>query len=191
MLWDWQKMKDKSCRKLGPARVRLSRGRIALRVEQLAAQIADQYDGRELTVLAVLTGSLIFLADLIRCLPGRMRLDVVSICSYPGRAVTARKARYRLPIPRGLRGKHVLVLDDILDSGQTLGRLLKDAAAQRPASLRSCVLLRKMRRDLPERLQPEFVGFDVPDEFLVGYGLDYDNLYRNLPDVCALGRPRT
>lgn len=183
-------MKDKSQGKLGPARVIISRGRIARRVGRLAAEIADRYDGLELTVLAVLTGSLIFLGDLIRRLPGRMRLDVVSICSYPGKATKAWKAKYRLPIPRGLRGKHVLVVDDILDSGQTLGRLLKDAAAQGPASLRSCVLLRKNRRDLPERLRPEFVGFDVPDEFLVGYGLDYDNLYRNLPDVCALGRPR-
>jgi hypoxanthine phosphoribosyltransferase len=89
-------------------------------------------------------------------------------------------------MPGDLEGEHVLLVDDILDSGDTMRRLLDAAGQSRPASLRTCVLLRKDRPDLPDRLDADFAGFDVPDEFLVGYGLDYDNLYRNLPEICVL-----
>jgi len=169
-------------------RVVVPRERIARRVEELASQIAGCYGGEELTILAVLTGSLIFLADLIRQLPIMMRLNVVSVCSYPGQATASQGPQFDLPVPADLAGRNVLVLDDILDSGRTLKALLDAVAAMCPASLRTCVLLKKDRPDLPDRPQPDFAGFQVPNEFLVGYGLDFDNLYRNLPDVCVLRR---
>jgi len=168
------------------AGVVVSRDRIARRLEQIASEIAECYGEGELTILAVLTGSLIFLADLIRLLPLRMRLDVVSVESYPGRATASRGAQLAGPLPDGLAGKDVLIVDDILDSARTLGVLTEAVAKVGPASLRTCVLLRKCRPDLPDRLQPDFVGFDIGREFVVGYGLDFDNLYRNLPDVCVL-----
>ena len=167
-------------------RVVVSRDRIARRVGLLAEQIAGCCRDEELTVVAVLTGSLIFLADLVRNMPLLMRLDVASVSSYPGQAVRSQGPRFRITPAIDLTGRSVLILDDILDSGRTLELLLETIAAQKPASLRTCVLLRKSRPDVPDRIEPDFVGFDLPDEFVVGYGLDYNHLYRNLPDLCVL-----
>ncbi len=168
------------------ASVIVPRDVIHRRVEELGRELCECYQGRELTILAVLNGALVFLADLIRTLPLAMRLDVVSVTSYPGAAVRTDGSRFRLPPSTALEGKHILVLDDILDSGGTLGLLLETLTALTPASLRSCVLLRKRRVDLPDRIDADFVGFDIEDEFVVGYGLDHDHLYRNLPDICTL-----
>ncbi len=170
------------------ARVVVSRDDIAKRVGELGLAISDCYADEELTILAVLTGSLIFLGDLIRKLPMRMRLDLVSVCSYPGRSKESQGPHFTTPIPANLTGRHVLVIDDILDSGGTLRVLLDAVEKMGPASLRSCVLLRKDRPDLSNRITPDFVGFEVPNEFLVGYGLDFDHLYRNLPEICVLDR---
>ena len=167
-------------------RIAVSRRRIARRVRQLGSEIARIYPDGDLTILAVLTGSMIFLADLVRQLPLRMRMEVISVSSYPGTATRPGKIELRHPVSRTLADKHVLILDDILDSGQTLGRLAAEVQAVGPRSLRTCVLLRKTRPDLPGRQDADFVGFDVEDVFLVGYGLDHDNLYRNLPDICLM-----
>ena len=90
------------------------------------------------------------------------------------------------PLPGDLAGRRVLLVDDILDGGATLAHLAEGIRAQCPVSLQTCVLLRKDRPDLADRIVPDYVGFDVPNEFVVGYGLDFDGLYRNLPDVCVL-----
>jgi hypoxanthine phosphoribosyltransferase len=168
------------------ALVIVPRDRIARRVEELARRIADSYPAGELTILGVMTGSLVFLADLIRCLPLRLRLSMVSVRSYPGTATRSKGPQFTMPLPSDLTGRHVLIVDDILDSGQTLGTLRDAVAARNPASLRTCVLLRKVRPGRDETALADFVGFDVADEFVVGYGLDYDDLYRNLPDICVL-----
>jgi hypoxanthine phosphoribosyltransferase len=163
----------------------VTRAQIARRIGVLAGHIAERYARRELTILAVLTGSLIFLSDLIRRMPLRMRLNLISVSSYPGRATASRGPRFVLP-EMDLAGKDVLVLDDILDSGQTLACLVEAVKSRNPASVRTCVLVRKDRPDLAGRIEPDFWGFAVNNEFLVGYGLDFDNLYRNLPDICTL-----
>jgi len=167
-------------------RVVVSREQIDRRVRQLGREIAEALAGEEMTIVAVLTGALIFLADLIRRIPLHLRINVVSVSSYPGEATASLGPRLGSPFPVDPKGKHVLIVDDILDSGRTLGALLAAAGEMGPTSLQSCVLLRKDRPDLPARLDADFVGFDVPNEFLVGYGLDFDNLYRNLPDICVL-----
>lgn len=164
----------------------ITRQQISQRVESLAAEITEHYQGRELTVVAVLTGSLVFLADLVRCLPLKMRIEVISASSYSGKSTESQVLELSLPAGFDLAGRDVLLLDDILDSGQTIRALIDELAGHGPASLRSCVLLRKNRPDVGERIQPDYVGFDVPHEFVVGYGLDYDNFYRNLPDICVL-----
>jgi hypoxanthine phosphoribosyltransferase len=175
------------------ARVLVPRDDIARRVDELAAEIAEAYAGRELTILAVMTGSLVFVSELIRRLPLRVRVEVAKVSSYPGTAVSTRGPRLLLPPAGELSGRHVLIVDDILDSGLTLESLAERVAGAGAEEVRACVLLRKARADLPRRVEADFVGFDVPDEFVVGYGLDYDNLYRNLPDLCVLkgvaGRP--
>jgi hypoxanthine phosphoribosyltransferase len=126
-------------------------------------------------------------ADLIRHLPHRVRISLVTVTSYPGRSTQSRGAQIEGALPADLQGKHIIIVDDVLDSGGTI-RLIRDAVEQRgPRSVRVCVLLRK---SVPAALSTpcDYVGFDIPDEFVVGYGLDYDNYYRNLPDVGTLRR---
>ena len=164
----------------------MSRGQIARRIPLLARQIARCYQGGPLTVVAVMTGSLMFLADLVRGLDLPLRVLLVPVRSYRGGAVTPSKLKMG-PVGGDLAGRHVLVIDDVLDGGATLSKLLGRIRRRRPASLRSCVLLRKTKPQAPaQRVRPDFVGFEAPDRFVVGYGLDYDDLYRNLPDVREL-----
>ncbi len=180
-------------------RVLIDRQTIAQRVEALAKEITRDLSpelpvaGRplpepQITLIPLLTGSFIFAADLIRHLPVKLKIRLLSVSSYPGTATTSRGAQIKddlTHLPRSLRGQHVLVIDDILDSGNTI-RLVRDTLwAMNPASLRTCVLLRKQR---PEAMScaVDYVAFDIPDEFVVGYGLDYNDYYRNLPDIVVL-----
>jgi hypoxanthine phosphoribosyltransferase len=170
-----------------------SRERIAQRVRELGAEIARDletvnHNGKdEVMLVPILTGAIIFVADLMRELPFKMRIDVMTISSYPGRATTSQGARLVGELPDNFAGKHVIVVDDILDSGQTLRLVREQLEARKPKSLRTCVMLRKQN---PTALAVpcEYVGFDIPDEFVVGYGLDFDHYYRNLPDIGTLKR---
>ncbi len=169
-----------------PGRELLSRGRIARRVAKLGEQIAARYARQELTVLAVLSGAVIFAADLVRRLTVPVRLEFADLHSYPGRSTRSRGIQAGARLPQSLGGRNVLVVDDILDSGQTLSWLLEQVGRQGPRSLSACVLLRKHRADLRRHVEADWVGFDIEDLFVVGYGLDYDNHYRNLGGVYVL-----
>lgn len=175
-------------------RILVSREQIADRVRALGRQIASdlsacltpsEEDSGNLVIVPVLTGSIVFVADLVRELPLKLRLELVGVSSYPGTSMESKGAAMRHDLPATLGGKHVLVVDDILDSGQTLDLVTRLIREQRPASLRVCVLLRKPGKAVIP-LTPDYVGFDIPDEFVVGYGLDYDGHYRNLPDIATL-----
>jgi len=168
------------------AGVLIPRHRIAARLDELARRITETYPEGELTILAALTGSLIFLSDLIRRLPLRLRLDVVRVSSYPHRATTSREPSVPIASAGDLPGRHVLSIDDLLDTGKTLELIRGLVLAAGATSARTCVLISKRRDDLPARVAADFVGFDIEDQFVVGYGLDYGDLYRNLPDVCLL-----
>jgi hypoxanthine phosphoribosyltransferase len=163
---------------------------IAERVRALGETLGADYahaDGR-LTVVPVMTGSLLFAADLVRALPQRrMRIQLTTVSSYGGTATASRGSAIVGSLPKHLEGHHVLIVDDILDSGGTLRLLRSEFESRGAASVRACVLLRKR---IPSALSTpcEYVGFDIDDEFVVGYGLDYDDLYRNLPYVGSLRR---
>ncbi len=170
-------------------KVIISRERLAERIKALAAEIAHDLEGLEdegeIVLVPILTGSIIFLADLIRQLPQKVRIALVTVDSYPGRSRNSQGARIVGALPDDLAGKHVLIVDDILDSGGTLQLIRRELARRRPSSLRACVLLRKQRASAMET-PCEYVGFDIPDVFVVGYGLDYNNYYRNLPEIGTL-----
>ncbi len=170
----------------GALRVIIPADRIAARVGELARELTACYGHGELTIVGVMTGVFVFLADLMRNLSMPIRLDIVSVCSYPGESTKSHGPQLILPPTSDLTGRDVLVVDDILDSGRTMTFLLDLFSAARPASLRTCVLLRKDLGEVVERPDADFIGFDVPDKFVVGYGLDYDDLYRGLPDLCVL-----
>jgi len=159
---------------------------ITHRVGELAQEITARYHGREVAIVAVLTGAVVFLVDLMRRLSMPIRLSVVSVLSYPGTATRSQGPVFQGPLDGNLTGKDVLIVDDILDSGLTLAALRDVVVEHRPASVTTCVLLRKDRPDLTGRADADLVGFDIADEFVVGYGMDFDGLYRNLPDIFAL-----
>lgn len=168
----------------------LDRTRIAQRVAELGKQIAGDLENladhpTDVVLVPILTGSIVFLADLIRHLPQKLRIGVISVSSYPGKSMTSKGVSIRSALPPSLAGRHVVIIDDILDSGQTIAMVREIIQEQEPASVWACVLLRK---DRPEAMTVpvEYVGFDIPDEFVVGYGLDYDDYYRNLPDIVTL-----
>jgi len=143
-----------------------------------------------ITLVPILTGSMIFVADLIRHLPLYLKIRLLSISAYPGRTTSSRGARVEralTDLPESLAGAHVLLIDDILDSGRTLRLARGVLQSKDPQLLRTCVLLRK-RRPQAMAVEVDYVCFDIPDAFVVGYGLDYDDYYRNLPDLVTLRR---
>lgn len=172
-------------------KILIDRDRIAARIRELGAAIQRDLDAiedeGEVVLVPVLTGSIIFVADLMRELSAKIRIGVVTVTSYPGSVMTSKGAQIAGALPRELEGKHVLIVDDILDSGGTI-RLIRDVISRHhPRSIRACVLLRKQLESAMST-ECEYVGFDIPDEFVVGFGLDYDDYYRNLPDICTLKR---
>ncbi|MCH2160448.1 MAG: hypoxanthine phosphoribosyltransferase [Phycisphaerales bacterium] len=163
---------------------------IAKRVEALAAEIGHdlarlQDKDESLVIVPILTGSLVFVADLVRCMPQKMRIGVTSVTSYPGKSTESIGASLVGDLPEDLEGRHVLIVDDIFDTGRTVSLLRDLIKARNPASIRVCVLLRKLDR-VEVEVQPDYVGFDIPDHFVVGYGLDFDGHYRNLPYIGTL-----
>jgi hypoxanthine phosphoribosyltransferase len=163
----------------------IAAGRIRERVAELAGQIARDYQGRPVTIVGVLTGSLIFLADLVRQLDLPLRIHLIQASSYRGAATSPGELTIADSMLPDLAGRHVLLLDDILDTGQTLHRLVAHLHRLGPASVRVAVLLRKLgRQRVP--CEPDYVGFEIPDAFVVGYGLDYNDEYRHLPSIAVL-----
>jgi hypoxanthine phosphoribosyltransferase len=158
---------------------------ILSRLDQLAAEISQEYRGRELTVIAVLSGSLMFMADLLRRIPLPLKLDFVSVASYHGKAQTSGEVIFKQVAPPDVKDRHVLILDDILDSGHTLAAIREKLETARPRSIRVCVLLSKKKQRSRE-VDADYLGFEIEDEFVVGYGLDYDERYRNLPCIGVL-----
>jgi hypoxanthine phosphoribosyltransferase len=164
-------------------RVLLSAEQIQSSVDRLAGEIRQREAGRPLTVIAVLTGSIIFLADLIRKLDMPLRVDLIQARSYLG---TERGSLSINPdmLP-DVADRDVLVIDDIFDTGHTLVEVLTVLRKLRPRSLRTAVLVLKQGKQQVD-VRPDYVGFEIPDVFVVGYGLDYNDAYRNLPYVAAL-----
>ncbi|MBY0525732.1 MAG: hypoxanthine phosphoribosyltransferase [Gemmataceae bacterium] len=163
----------------------ISAERIAQRVSELGRQIRADYQGQPVTILGVLTGSLIFLSDLVRHLDLPLRIALIQASSYRGAVTRPGDLHIQSDLVPDLKGRHVLLLDDILDTGQTLSHLVQHLRAMEPASLRVAVLLRKLGRQ-QVALEPDYCGFDIPDAFVVGYGLDFNDEYRNLPHIAVL-----
>jgi hypoxanthine phosphoribosyltransferase len=169
------------------ARVLLSAEQIRARVRGLAAEIASCYaeSERGLTLVPILSGSIIFLADLIRELPIKMKIALVQLSTYPGRSTQPGQPRVISDIAGDVRGRDVLLVDDIFDTGRTLRYVQSMIRSQEPASLRTVVLLSKPSK-APADVVVDFVGFEIDDLFVVGYGLDFDDHYRNLPHIGVL-----
>jgi len=165
-------------------RVLITEEQIAERVRSLSAELARDFAGRELVVVAVLNGTVMFLADLIRYLSLPLRLDFIGISSY-GLGTESGEMVFTKELRVDVRGRDVLLVDDILDTGRTLSRVLAKLHELKPLRIKTCVLLEKAARRV-ENVYADYVGFSIPDLFVVGYGLDFAERYRNLPFVGVL-----
>jgi len=174
-------------------RVLIPQEKIAARIAELARQIIHDHtpprmpDGGEITIVPILTGAMIFCGDLIRQVPIAMKIGLITVSSYPGKSVATQGSKVLAEQLGDIKGRHVLLVDDILDSGGTIKLVSESLTELGAASVKACVLLRK-DRDAARAVHVDYVGFDIPDEFVVGYGLDYDNYYRNIPDIVTLKR---
>ncbi|HEY2148857.1 MAG TPA: hypoxanthine phosphoribosyltransferase [Pirellulales bacterium] len=163
----------------------LSAAEIEQGVNRLAAEVAGHYVDRPLTILGVLNGSVVLLADLIRRLDLPLRVGLVQASSYRGAATSPAELRVDLAMMPDIQGRHVLLIDDIFDTGHTLSNLMDQLREAKPTSVRSAVLLRKHGRKAVS-MEPDHVVFEIPNQFVVGYGLDYQDAYRNLPYIAVL-----
>lgn len=169
------------------ARVLFSKEDIAARVADIGAQVTADYAGADLVVVSVLRGAAIFMADLVRAIDLPLEMDFMAVSSYGSAAKTSGVVRVIKDLSADIEGKHVLVAEDILDSGLTLAYLLEALQSRKPASVEVAALLRKVGAQRAD-VTCKYVGFDCPDEFIVGYGLDYAQNYRNLPYIGVLKR---
>ena len=178
------------------AEILLTEEQIATRVAELGARISADYQGRPLTLVSVLKGSLPFMADLMRAIDLPLRIDLMEVSSYGG-ATTESSGLVRIlkDLSASIAGEDVLIVEDIIDTGLTLNYLIRYLRGKNPKTLRICTLLDKPARRLVE-IPVDYIGFQIPDQFVVGYGLDYGEVYRNLrfvgvlrPEVYGGGSP--
>jgi hypoxanthine phosphoribosyltransferase len=167
------------------AEILLTPEEIAARVQELGAEITADYQGKELVVIGILKGALPFMADLIRQIKIPLRYDLMAVSSYGASTKTSGAVQILKDIEMELEGRYVLVVEDIIDTGLTLKYLLNNLKARHPSSLKVCTLLDKPSRREVE-IKPEYNGFVIPDRFVVGYGLDYAERFRELPLIGVL-----
>lgn len=166
-------------------KILITKEEIEKRTAELAAEISRDYKGKKLIMICVLTGAMVFFADLIRKIEIPLEVDTIVASSYGAGMTTSGSVRISKDIKYDISGKSVILVEDIIDTGVTLKTLTQMLATRVPESLKVCSLLDKPSRRRVD-FEGDYVGFKIPDEFVVGYGLDYAEQYRNLPEVCTL-----
>ena len=158
---------------------------IEKRVKDLGKLISKEYAGKEPLLISVLKGSILFLADLLREITIPCRFDLMTVSSYGDKTESSGKVKLVMDLKQEVKGRDVIVVEDIFDTGRTLKYIMEHIHDRKPSSVKVCVLLSKKRKHEVD-VQPEYVGFEIPDEFVVGYGLDYAERYRHLPYIAVL-----
>ena len=169
--------------------VLISSAEIDAKVREIGARITEDYSGEKPLLIGILRGAVVIMSDLMRSIDLRCELDFMDISSYGSGSSSSGVVRILKDLEEDITDRHVLIVEDIIDTGLTLSYLMRSLQARKPASLEICALLSKPSRRRAD-LDVRYLGFEVPDEFVVGYGLDYAGAYRNLPDICVL-KPET
>jgi hypoxanthine phosphoribosyltransferase len=167
------------------AEILIDEATLQAKVAELGARISADYADRQVTLVSVLKGALPFMADLMRSISIPVRIDLMEVSSYGGATETSGQVRILKDLSSSIVGRHVLIVEDIIDTGLTLNYLTEYLTGKDPASLRICALLDKPARRLVD-IDIAYRGFEIPDRFVIGYGLDYDEIYRNLPYIGVL-----
>jgi hypoxanthine phosphoribosyltransferase len=165
--------------------VLITREEIQERTEELARRITEEYQGKDLLLICILKGGLLFLADLMRRIRLPLEIDFMAVSSYGDATQSSGVVRILMDLERNIEGRDVLIVEDIIDTGRTLNYITHNLRTRRPASLKICTLLNKPARRVLD-IPIDYVGFEIPDRFVIGYGLDYGQIYRNLPFVGVL-----
>ncbi len=165
--------------------VLLSKEEIDEKVKELGKMLAEEYAGKRPLLICVLKGALIFVADLARAMNIPLEVDFMAVSSYGVSTKSSGVVRILKDLETGIEGRHVLIVEDIIDTGLTLKYLIENLKSRKPASIKICTLLDKPSRRRVQ-LQPDFSGFEIPDKFVIGYGLDFSEIYRNLPFIGVL-----
>ena len=168
------------------AKVLISEKQIEQRVRELAEQISEDYEGKGLHIICILKGSVFFACDLMKRITVPVTIDFMAVSSYGNETTSSGRVRIVKDLDESIRDKDVIIVEDIIDSGRTLAYLTELLATRVPASINICSLLDKPDRRVTD-VEVKYVGFEIPDEFVVGYGLDYQQEYRNLPYIGVLG----
>src|SRR5215467_8799549 len=163
----------------------ISSSKIQQKIREMGQRIRADFPGEPLLLVGVLKGAVLFLADLARQIPGEVTFDFIAVSSYGKETRSSGQVKLNKDLDSSIEGKVVIVVEDILDTGLTLQYLLRVLQQRKPKSLKVAVLLDKRERRIAD-VRADYVGFVIPDEFVVGYGLDYAERYRNLPDVCVV-----
>lgn len=166
-------------------KVFISREKIAARVAEIGAQISRDFVGEPIVLIGVLKGAALFLSDLSRHITLDSSFDFISVSSYGNAKQNSGEVKLLKDVDQSMEGKNIIIVEDILDTGLTLSYLTKVFKAHRPKALKIAALLDKSARRVTP-IQADYVGFEIPDEFVVGYGMDYAERYRNLPDICIV-----
>ncbi len=166
-------------------KILITKEEIAKRVGELAKQLDNDYKGKKPLCIATLKGSIMFYADLLRAMTIPVELDFIATSSYGNKTKSSGEVRIIKDLDRTIEGRHVLIIEDVVDSGYTLSYLKRMLSSRHPASVKICTLLDKFEcREVP--LEPDYKGFDIGNDFVVGYGLDYAEKYRNIPEIGIL-----
>jgi hypoxanthine phosphoribosyltransferase len=165
--------------------VLFTEAQIQERLREMATAIAADYDGKDMLMVGVLRGAVMVMADLSRAMPGHLEMDWMAVSSYGSGTKSSGVVRILKDLDTDISGRHVLIVDEIIDTGLTLSWLVNNLSSRNPASVEIATLLRKPEA-LAMPVEPKYVGWDIPNEFVVGYGLDYREKYRNLRDIATL-----
>lgn len=164
-------------------RVLISEEEVNKRISEVAAQISKDYEGRQIHLICILKGGVFFTCELAKRITVPVSLDFMSVSSYGAGTVSSGVVRIIKDLDEALEGKEVLIVEDIIDSGRTLAYLIENLKQRRPKSIQLCTLLDKPERRVKKQVEVQYTCFTIPDEFVVGYGLDFDQKYRNLPYI--------
>ena len=165
--------------------VLITEEQLGAKVRELGARLTEDYDGKMPILIGALNGATLFMSDLVRACRILLSIDFIAVSSYGGGTRSSGVVRILKDLDRNIEGRHVVIVEDIVDTGLTLSYLIESLSARHPASIRICALLDKAERRVAN-VPLDYTGFQIPDEFVVGYGLDYDDLYRNLPYIGVL-----
>ena len=168
-------------------KILITESKLKERIIELGKEISIDYKGKDILAIGILKGSVIFMADLIRNIESNVSIDFMIVSSYGNSSTTCGKITIKKDLDTDIKGKHVLIVEDIIDSGVTLSKLKEELLKREPESLKICTLLNKPERRTAE-IDVDYIGFDTPNEFIIGYGLDYAEKYRELPYIGVLKR---